>query len=101
MSEPIYKKIEVVGTSDVSIESAVNNAVAGSNKSIRNLCWFEVDEIRGRIKDGQVDQWQVGLKLAFSVDHADVSSMPQKMAEEMGEISSNPGSRKVPGNEAN
>ena len=46
MSEPIYKKIELVGTSDVSIESAVNNAIAVSNKSVRNLSWFEVDEIR-------------------------------------------------------
>lgn len=99
MSEPIYKKIEVVGTSDVSIEGAVNNAVAGSNKSIRNLSWFEVDEIRGRIKDGQVEQWQVGLKLGFSVDHSDVTSLPQSLVE-MGEISSDPASRKIPENQA-
>ncbi len=100
MSEPIYKKIELVGTSDVSIEAAVNNAIAVSNRSIRNLSWFEVDEIRGRIKDGQVDQWQVGLKLGFSIENTNVTSLPQ-MSEELGEISSDPASRKVPGTEVN
>ncbi len=68
MNEPIYKKIEVIGISDVSIEAAVNNAVATSDKSIRNIKWFEVGEIRGSVKGGQVGQWQVGLKLAFTVD---------------------------------
>lgn len=69
INEPIYKKVEIVGTSDVSIEAAVNNAVAISSQSLRNIRWFEIDEIRGSIEDGQVNQWQVGVKLAFTVDH--------------------------------
>jgi dodecin len=68
MNEPTYKKIEVVGTSDVSIEGAVNNAIAVTEKTIRNLRWFEIGEIRGSIENGQVNQWQVGLKLAFTID---------------------------------
>ena len=82
INEPIYKKVEIVGTSDVSIEAAVNNAVAISSQSIRNIRWFEVDEIRGSVEDGQVNQWQVGLKLAFTVEQQDPTGSQLKLSQE-------------------
>ena len=82
INEPLYKKVEIVGTSDVSIESAVNNAVALSSQSLRNIRWFEVDEIRGSVENGQVNQWQVGLKLAFTVDHQDSTGSSLKLSQE-------------------
>lgn len=81
MSEHIYKKIEMVGTSDISIEAAVNNAIAASHKTLRHIRWFEVDEIRGSVKDGQVDQWQVGLKLAFTVEQESPGDQRAESAE--------------------
>jgi flavin-binding protein dodecin len=63
-----YKKIEVVGTSATSIEEAVSDAVAKANQSVKNLRWFEVVETRGRIKGGEVDQFQVTLKIGFRLD---------------------------------
>ena len=68
MSDHIYKKIELVGSSPVSIEEAVNNAITKASKSIRNMRWFEVIETRGHIEDGKVDHWQVTLKVGFTLD---------------------------------
>lgn len=68
MSDPIYKKIEVIGTSTNSMEEAVQNALARASETVRNMRWFEVVETRGAIKDGQVDRWQVTVKVGFTLE---------------------------------
>lgn len=71
MTEHIYKKVELVGTSAHSIEQAVQNALTKANQSIRNIRWLEVGEIRGHVVDAKVDHWQVGVKLGFTLEQAD------------------------------
>ncbi|HVF72518.1 MAG TPA: dodecin [Chthoniobacterales bacterium] len=68
MSDHIYKKIELVGSSTASIEEAVTNALARAEKTIRNMRWFEVVETRGHIEDGKVNEWQVTVKVGFTLD---------------------------------
>ncbi len=68
MSDHVYKKIELVGSSPMSIEEAVNNALARAAQSVRNMRWFEVVETRGHIVDGKVDHWQVTLKVGFTLE---------------------------------
>jgi dodecin len=68
MSDHTYKKIELVGSSRVSIEEAVANALARAKKTIRNMRWFEVIETRGHIEKGKIDHWQVTLKVGFTLD---------------------------------
>ena len=68
MSDHIYKKIELVGSSPASIEDAVKNAIQRAAKTIRNMRWFEVIETRGHIVDGKVDHWQVTVKVGFTLD---------------------------------
>lgn len=68
MSDPIYKKIELVGSSPTSIEDAVNNAIGRAAQTIRNLRWFEVTETRGHVQDGRIDHWQVTVKIGFVLD---------------------------------
>ena len=68
MSAHIYKKIELTGTSTTSIEEAVQNALTRASKTIRNMRWFEVVETRGSIQDGQVEHWQVTLKIGFLLE---------------------------------
>ena len=68
MSDHIYKKIELVGASASSIEDAVVNALARAQKTIRNMRWFEVVETRGNIEDGKVNEWQVTVKVGFTLD---------------------------------
>ncbi len=67
MKNPVYKLIELTGTSDVSMEEAVENAVKRANKTIKDLCWFQVVETRGNIEKGKVHQWQVTIKVGFAV----------------------------------
>ena len=62
-----YKKIEVVGTSKVGIEDAINNALSECAKSVRNMDWFEVTETRGHILEGKVAHYQVTLKVGFRI----------------------------------
>ncbi len=68
MKSPVYKLIELTGTSGTSIEDAVARAVRRAHKTIKNLCWFQVVETRGAIDKGTVDQWQVTLKVGFPVE---------------------------------
>ena len=68
MSDHVYKKIELVGSSPTSIEEAVNNALARAAQTVRNMRWFEVTETRGHIVDGKVDHWQVTLQVGFTLD---------------------------------
>jgi len=63
-----YKKIEIVGTSDSSIEDAVQNAVTKASETVRNMRWFEVIETRGAIYENNVSQWQVTLKIGFTLE---------------------------------
>lgn len=68
MSDHVYKKIELVGSSTKSIEDAIRNAVETAGKSVRNLRWFEVVETRGHIEDGKIAHYQVTIKVGFTVD---------------------------------
>lgn len=62
-----YKKVELVGSSPVSIEEAINNALAEAAKSIKLMEWFEVVETRGHIVNGRVGHYQVTLKIGFRI----------------------------------
>ena len=68
MSDPTYKKIELTGTSEESIEDAVNNAIKKASESIRKIRWFEVEEVRGSVAEGMVHQWQVTIKVGFRLE---------------------------------
>jgi flavin-binding protein dodecin len=68
MSDHVYKKIELVGSSKEGIEAAVTNALERAGKTIRNMRWFEVTETRGHIDNGRVDHWQVTVKIGFTLD---------------------------------
>jgi hypothetical protein len=68
MSDHVYSVTEVYGSSAESLDGAIRNAVGTASKSLRNLEWFEVSEIRGHIADGAVAHFQVGVKLGFRYD---------------------------------
>jgi flavin-binding protein dodecin len=67
-SNHTYKLVEIVGTSPESFAAAVRSGVERASKSLRNLDWFEVTEMRGRIDGGTVAQYQVKLKVGFRLD---------------------------------
>ena len=68
MTNHVYKVIEIVGSSETSIEDAINVAIAQANKTVRNMDWFEVIQTRGHIENGKVGHFQVTLKIGFTLE---------------------------------
>ena len=68
MPDHVYKLVELVGSSTVSTDDAIRNAIAEAGKTIRHMDWFETTEIRGHITDGQIAHYQVKLKVGFRLE---------------------------------
>ena len=68
-----YRVIELVGTSDRSIDEAINSAIERAHQTIRHLRWFEVARTSGHISDGKVSHFQVTLKVGFTMEGAPTS----------------------------
>ena len=68
MSNHVYKLLELTGSSSVSIEDAVSNAIAKANETVRNIRWFTITETRGHVFEGKVAHWQVSLKIGFTLE---------------------------------
>jgi flavin-binding protein dodecin len=71
MSDHIYKVEEVVGSSETSIEDAIERAISKMAKTMRHLRWFEVVQTRGHLEDGKVAHYQVTLKVGFQIEGAE------------------------------
>ena len=68
MDDHIYRVIEVVGTSEKSIDDAVQKGIARASKTLRNLRWFEIVRQSGHIANGKVEHFQVTLKVGFTME---------------------------------
>uniref|UniRef100_A0AAU2VJV1 Dodecin family protein n=1 Tax=Streptomyces sp. NBC_00008 TaxID=2903610 RepID=A0AAU2VJV1_9ACTN len=68
MSNHTYRVTEIVGTSHEGVDAAVRNGVARASETLHNLDWFEITEVRGQIKDGRIEHYQVGMKVGFRLD---------------------------------
>ncbi|MBV8913245.1 MAG: dodecin domain-containing protein [Acetobacteraceae bacterium] len=74
MADPVYKIVELVGTSEDSISDAIDNAIKKASKTLRHLGWFEVGQVRGSISDGMVGRYQVTIKAGFTLEGEDAGS---------------------------
>jgi dodecin len=68
MPDHVYKLVELVGSSNVSTDEAIRNAIETSAKTLRHIDWFEVLETRGHVVDGKVAHFQVTLKVGFRIE---------------------------------
>jgi flavin-binding protein dodecin len=68
MSDHVYKHIEITGTSSVSMQNAVENAIARASQTVQHMRWFVVTESRGTIEQGSVAHWQVTIKIGFTLN---------------------------------
>jgi dodecin len=64
----VYKILELVGSSDKSIEDAIQNAIGRAAKTVREMKWFEVVQTRGHIENGTVRHYQVALRVGFTLE---------------------------------
>ena len=68
MSNHVYRLTEVVGSSPDSVDDAIRTAIRKAARTVRNIEWFESQEIRGQVVDGDVAYFQVRLKIGFRVE---------------------------------
>lgn len=68
MSDNVYSKTEIVGSSTTSVEDAVTTGISRASATLHHLDWFEVTEIRGEIENGAVAHYQVTMKVGFKLD---------------------------------
>lgn len=67
MDDHIYRVIQIVGSSEKSVDDAIQRAVSRASQTLRHLRWFEVVETRGHIDDGKIQHYQVTLKIGFTI----------------------------------
>jgi dodecin len=67
VSDNVYKIVEVVGSSTVGIEDAIEKAISRASSTLRDIRWFEVKETRGHVEDGRVAHYQVTLRIGFTL----------------------------------
>ena len=68
MSDHVYRLSEIVGSSQTSVDDAIRTAIRKAAQTVRNIEWFQTEEIRGQVVDGDVAYFQVRLKIGFRVD---------------------------------
>jgi flavin-binding protein dodecin len=68
MSDHVYRLSEIVGSSPTSVDEAIRNAITKAARTVRNIEWFQTEEIRGQVVDGAVAYFQVRMKIGFRVE---------------------------------
>lgn len=68
MADNIYRKTEIVGTSETSVDDAIQGAIKRAAETLRQIGWFEVSEIRGHVENGEIGHYQVTLKVGFALE---------------------------------
>ncbi|MFE9642912.1 dodecin [Streptomyces sp. NPDC006365] len=68
MTDHTYRVTEIVGSSTEGVDQAIRNGIARASRTLRHLDWFEVTEVRGQIENGQIEHYQVGLKVGFRLE---------------------------------
>jgi len=64
----VYKMIELVGSSTVGTDAAIQNAIARASKTVKHIDWFQVTEQRGHVEKGKIAHYQVTLKVGFRLE---------------------------------
>ena len=68
MTDHVYKVVELVGSSEDSIEDAIRSAIKRADQTLRSIRWFEVVQSRGQVESGGVRHFQVMLKVGFTLE---------------------------------
>jgi dodecin len=68
VADNIYRKTEIVGTSETSVDDAIQGAIKRAAQTLRQIGWFEVSEIRGHVENGEIGHYQVTLKVGFALE---------------------------------
>ena len=68
MADHVYRLTEIVGSSPDGVDQAIRNAISRASRTLHNLDWFQVTEIRGYLHEGSIGHVQVTLKVGFRLE---------------------------------
>ncbi|TIC86527.1 dodecin [Nocardioides sp. GY 10127] len=68
MTDRTYRVTEIVGTSPDGIDQAIRNGISRAAQTLRHIDWFEMTQVRGHVRDGEIEHFQVGLKVGFRLE---------------------------------
>ena len=68
MSDNVYKTVEITGSAQKDVTAAIDAAIAKASKTLRDIDWFEVTQIRGHVENGSVGHYQVTMKIGFKLE---------------------------------
>jgi flavin-binding protein dodecin len=68
VSDHVYRLSEIVGSSPTGVDDAIRTAIRKAARTVRNIEWFQTEEIRGQVVDGDVAYFQVRMKIGFRVE---------------------------------
>jgi flavin-binding protein dodecin len=68
VTDHVYRLSEIVGSSTAGVDDAIRTAIRKASQTVRNIEWFQTEEIRGQVVDGDVAYFQVRLKIGFRVE---------------------------------
>ncbi len=63
----VLKVIEVLANSEKSWEDATKKAVAQASKSVKNIRSVYVQDQSASVKDGEISDFRVNVKITFEV----------------------------------
>jgi dodecin len=67
---PIVKVIEVIASSDKSIDDALQNAVTEASKTIHNIDSVYVKDIKAHVQNGKITSYGLICKISFRLDES-------------------------------
>ena len=64
----IVKVIELISSSTVSFDDAIQKAVSEASKSVKNIDSVWVQDMKCHVKDGKISTYGVNCKISFRVE---------------------------------
>lgn len=68
MTHPTFQLLDIVGTSTISSDDAIQNGLRKISGATRRIDWFEVTGTRGQVRNGEVSQYQVMLRVGIRLE---------------------------------
>ena len=67
---PIYKIIDLVGTSEKNFADAANNAVIEASKTVRKIRRAEATKFDVKVVDDKVTLYRAEMKISFEIERS-------------------------------
>jgi flavin-binding protein dodecin len=64
----VFKKISLIGTSEESFETAVDDAIERAEATLEHVQWVEVDELGVEVATADTKEYQADVTIAFQLD---------------------------------